>query len=146
VTLAPVSAVVVDTMVVSWLFDERANPLGERYRQIIEPARVILSFQSVMELRFGALRAGWGEFRRRRLERDIAELTVVQPDDRMLFQCAQLRLECQRIGHGLADKVHDGDRWIGATAIRLGCPLVSHDGVFKDAPGLTLITLLESYG
>jgi len=50
-------------MVVSWLFDERANPLGKRYRQIVEPARVILSFQSVMELRFGALRAGWGEFR-----------------------------------------------------------------------------------
>lgn len=133
-------------MVVSWLFDERANPLGERYREIIEPARVFLSFQTVMELRFGALRAGWGELRRRRLERDLAELTVVQPDDRMISQCAQLRMECQRIGHAMADKVHDGDRWIGASAVRLGCPVVSHDGVFKDVPGLTLITLLESYG
>lgn len=81
-TLAPMSAVVVDTMVVSWHFDERASPLGERYRQMIEPARVILSFRCVMELRFGALRAGWGEFRRRPIERDIAELTAVQPDDR----------------------------------------------------------------
>jgi predicted nucleic acid-binding protein len=59
--------VVVDTMVISWLFDERPNPLAERYRDLIGPAPVLLAFQTVMELRFGVLRAGWGELRRRRL-------------------------------------------------------------------------------
>jgi predicted nucleic acid-binding protein len=68
--------VVVDTMVISWLFDERPNLLADRYRGLIGSARVLLAFQTVMELRFGALRAGWGELRRRRLERGIAELTV----------------------------------------------------------------------
>jgi tRNA(fMet)-specific endonuclease VapC len=72
--------VVVDTMVISWLFDERPNLLADRYRDLIGSARVLLAFQTVMELRFGALRAGWGELRRRRLERGIAELTVTQPD------------------------------------------------------------------
>jgi len=132
--------VVVDTMVISWLFDERPNPLADRYRDLIGSARVLLAFQTVMELRFGALRAGWGELRRRRLERGIAELMVTRPDDAMITACAQLRAGCQRIGHSLGDKLHDGDRWVAAVAIRLRCPLVSHDTIFKGAPGLNLIT------
>lgn len=132
--------VVVDTMVISWLFDERTNPLADRYRELIGSAPVLLAFQTVMELRFGMLRAGWGELRRRRLERRIAKLTVMQPDDDMISVCASLRADCQRIGHALGDKVHDGDRWIAAAAIRLDCPLASHDGLFSDAPSLRLIT------
>ena len=68
-TAAPPTGVVVDTMVISWLFDGRPNPLAERYRDLIGPAPVLLAFQTVMELRFGAIRAGWGELRRRQLER-----------------------------------------------------------------------------
>jgi len=93
-----------------------------------------------MELRFGAIRAGWGELRRRRLERRIAELTVLQPDDEMIEICAQLRAECQRVGHALGEKVHDGDRWIAASALRLSVPLVSHDQLFQHVTRLRLIT------
>lgn len=100
----------------------------------------MLAFQTVMELRFGALRAGWGELRRRRLERRIAEMVVVQPDDAMITVCAELRVRCRQAGHALGDKVHDGDRWIAATAIRLHLPLASHDQVFAGTPGLQLIT------
>ena len=88
-TNAPPAGVVVDTMVISWLFDERPNPLAGRYRDLIGPAPVLLAFQTVMELRYGALRAGWGELRRRRLERRLAELAVLQPDDQMVLICAQ---------------------------------------------------------
>jgi len=112
--------VVVDTVVISWLFDERPNPHPDRYRDLIGSARVLLAFQTVMELRFGALRAGWGELRRRRLERRIAGLAVTQPDDAMITGCAQLRAGCHRIGHSLGGKLYDGDRWIAAAAIRLG--------------------------
>lgn len=143
-SVPPVGAVVVDTMVVSWLLDERPNPLADRYRRLIGPAPVLLTFQTVMELRFGAIRAGWGELRRRRLERRIAELTVLQPDDDMVEICAELRAECQRIGHALGDKVHDGDRWIAAAALRLHVPLVSHDQLFRDVPGLQLVTALDA--
>jgi predicted nucleic acid-binding protein len=135
----PTAAVVLDTMVISWLLDEHPNPLAEEYRQLIGSRPTLLSFQTVAELRFGALRAGWGELRRRRLDRGLAELTVVQPDDQMITAWAQLRTDCQRVGHALGDKLHDGDRWIAATAIRLGCPLISHDGVFTYAPGLHLL-------
>ena len=136
----PPRTVVVDTMVISWLLDERPNPLADRYRELIGPAAVLLAFQTVAELRYGAIRAGWGELRWRRLERSIAEVTVVQPDDQMITTCAELRAQCQRIGHALADKLHDGDRWIAATALRLRCPLVSHDGLFAHTPALQLIS------
>ena len=52
-TIAPPVGVVVDTMVISWLFDDRPNPLADRYRATIGPAPVLLPFQTVMELRFG---------------------------------------------------------------------------------------------
>ncbi len=132
--------VVVDTMVISWLFDQRPNPVADRYRALIGTRPVLLAFQTVMELRYGALHAGWGELRRRRLERRIAELTVAQPDDEMIRVCAELRHRCREIGHLLGNKVHDGDRWIAAAAIRLELPLASHDGGFAGAPRLELIT------
>ncbi|HET7387612.1 MAG TPA: PIN domain-containing protein [Nocardioidaceae bacterium] len=129
-----------DTMVISWLLDDRPNALSDHYRALIGASPVLLAFQTVMELRFGALRAGWGEFRRRRLEERIAELTVVQPDDDMITACSRLRADCQKLGHPLGGKVHDGDRWIAATAIRLTVPLVSHDGVFQHVPGLEVLS------
>lgn len=141
-TNAQPSGVVVDTMVVSWLFDERPNRLAEHYRALIGPRRVLLAFQTVMELRYGVLRAGWGQLRRRRLERRIAELTVVQPDDEMITMCATLRAHCTQIGHALAGKLHDGDRWIAASAMRLNVPLVSHDAIFDGAPSLQLVTAI----
>jgi len=139
-TEARPSGVVVDTMVISWLFEDRPNPLADRYRELIGSEPVVLAFQTVMELRFGALRAGWGQLRRRRLERRIAEIAVVQPDDAMITACAELRMRCQQAAHALGDKLHDGDRWIAATAIRLGVPLASHDRLFNAAPGLQIIT------
>ena len=68
-TVAVHVGVVVDTMVVSWLFDDRLNPVADRYRELIGASPVLLAFQTVAELRYGALRAGWGELRRRRLDR-----------------------------------------------------------------------------
>jgi predicted nucleic acid-binding protein len=98
---ARAAGVVVDTMVISWLFDDRPNPLADTYRELIGGEPVVLAFQTVMELRFGALRAGWGELRRRRLERRIAEIAVVQPDNEMITLCAELRMRCQQAGHAL---------------------------------------------
>ncbi len=139
-TDAPRAGVVVDTMVISWLLGDRPASLAFRYRELIGVTPVLLAFQTVMELRYGALHGGWGELRRRRLERRVAELAIVQPDDEMITMCADFRHRCRQIGHALGDRVHDGDRWIAATAIRLQLPLVSHDQVFDGAPGLELVT------
>lgn len=95
-TSPQLSGVVVDTMVVSWLFDDRPNRLAEHYHTLIGPRPVLLAFQTVMELRYGVLRAGWGQLRRRRLERRIAELTVVEPDDQMITTCATFTCALRR--------------------------------------------------
>ena len=44
--------------------------------------------------------------------------------------CAELRAGCELGGHALGNKIHEADRWIAATALRLCVPLVSDDGVY----------------
>src|SRR2546428_11215827 len=98
---ARTEGVVVDTMVMSWLLDDRPNPLSDRYRALIGDRPVLLAFQTVMELRYGALRAGWGDLRRRRLERRVAGRSIGQPDDQLITDCAELPQRCRPIGHRL---------------------------------------------
>lgn len=135
---ARAAGVVVDTMVISWLFDDRPNTLAESYRELIGSEPVVLAFQTVMELRFGALRAGSGRAAtptpRTPHRRDCRRPTR-QRDDHDLRR-APLAMPAGRSRTGR----HDGDRWIAATAIRLGVPLASHDRLFNGAPGLRLIT------
>lgn len=71
-------------------------------------------------------------------------MNVASVDDLTVRAYAELKAQCHLHGHPLHDKVHDGDRWIAAAAIRLHCPLVSHDRIFQDVPGLDLMTKLEN--
>ena len=131
--------VVVDTMVVSSLLNAARVPApAVAYRSLIAERAVVVSFATVTELRYGALRAGWGELRRRGLERDLARFVIVQPDDQLMQACAELRAECEQAGHALGQKIHEADRWIAVTAKRLGVELISDDGVFTDVAGLVV--------
>lgn len=40
--------------------------------------------------------------------------------------------------HPLHDRSHANDLWIAASAIHIGAPLLAHDGVFDNTPGLML--------
>ena len=72
------------------------------------------------------------------LEARIAGAETVHTGPELIPAYAQLRVDCTRIGYALAQREHNADRWIAATAIRLGVPLVSDDGIFENVPGLTL--------
>lgn len=133
--------VVADTMVVGWRLSENPPDVAAAYDALIGDAAVLVSFQTVMELRYGAVNAGWGELRMRRLNRQFAGLVIVQPDDAMIEVCADLRASCRRSGHPLAAKDHVGDLWIAATAVRLDVPLVSDDQVFAGVERLDLVTV-----
>jgi len=76
-----------------------------------------------------------------KLEARINEAEVVHSGPDLVLVYAQLRVVCERIGHALSQRDHDADRWVAATALRLGIPLVSNDGIFKNVPGLALETL-----
>jgi predicted nucleic acid-binding protein len=131
---------VVDTMVASWLLDERPDPRAGRYREAIGGRRILLAFQTVAELRYGALHAGWGDLRRRALDRQLGAWTVVRSDDRTITLYAELRHQCVLAGHPLGAKVHDGDRWIAATALRVAGAVVSEDRIFGNVPGVEVLT------
>jgi len=135
--------VVVDTNVFGADLLRRGARLAAVYRPFLEGRTFVVSFQTVAELTFGALRQGWGSQRLRRLEDRIGRAEVVWAGPELLSEYVALRVRCEQAGHPLAQSAHGADRWIAATAIRLGVPLVSHDAVFRDAPGLNLETALE---
>lgn len=130
--------IVIDTDVFSADLSDTA--LIEVYEPIIVGRAAFLSFQTVAELRFGALRRGWGAVRMRKLDAKIATAEIVHSGDELVATYAQLRSDCVRLGHALGQRQHDADRWIAATALRLGVPLVSNDRIFNDAPGIRLVS------
>jgi predicted nucleic acid-binding protein len=84
------------------------------------------------------LRAG-ATLVKRRLEEGIESTTVVPVTDALLSEVAQFRFACRQVGHPLADRIHANDLWVAASALHIEAPLVTADGVFADAPGLTLL-------
>jgi predicted nucleic acid-binding protein len=115
--------------------------LAQRYAPIITGQPAFISFQTTTELRYGAIRRGWGKARMLKLDSKIQRAEIVHTGPDLVTICAQLRADCAAIGHALAQPEHNADRWIAATAIRLGIPLVSNDNIFKAVPGLTLESL-----
>lgn len=117
------------------------SPLVALYEPFVAGRPAFISFQTVAELRFGALQRNWGAARMRNLETRLRAAQIVYPGPDLVQLYAQLRVDCARIGHALGQRAHDADRWVAATAIRLDVPLVAHDRVFKDVPGLDLFTM-----
>lgn len=101
-----------------------------------------ISFVTVAELRFGARHAGWGPARLQKLETRLNSAEILWPGPSLIETYVKLRHDCAAIGHGLSQKDHEADRWIAASALWLRVPLVAHDAIFKDVPGLNLISTL----
>jgi predicted nucleic acid-binding protein len=116
------------------------SPLVALYEPIIVGRPAFISFQTAAELRYGALRRRWGEKRMRDLETKIAAAVTVHTGPELILIYAQLRADCEHLGHALGQREHDADRWVAATALRLGLPLVSNDGIFDNVPGLLVET------
>ncbi|HWC12912.1 MAG TPA: PIN domain-containing protein [Acidimicrobiales bacterium] len=135
-------AAVVDTNVFGAELTRRGARVGAAYRRHFEGRDLFISFVSVAELRFGARLAGWGAHRLRRLEARVAGAEVVWSGEGLIDAHVSLRHECTVSGHPLGQKHHEADRWIAATARWLDVPLIAHDAVFHDAPGVTLLTEL----
>lgn len=134
--------VVVDTNVFGAELTHRGAAVVAAYGRYVDGHDLVISFITAAELRYGARLAGWGERRLRRLEVRLAAAEIVWAGDGLLDEYVSLRHECSVSGHPLGQKHHEADRWIAATARWLSVPLVAHDAVFRDAPGVTVVTEL----
>lgn len=127
--------VVVDTDVFSARLVPNSSLAGQ-FEATLAGRIEVISFQTAAEVRYGAELRGWGGPRLARMEATLGGVRIEYPGPDLVRTYAELRAACQRAGHALCQREHDADRWIAATAVRLGLPLVSNDGVFQNAPGL----------
>lgn len=134
------TAVVVDTGVFGASLSRRRRSIVGRYEQHLRGRRLVIAAQTVAELRYGALVAGWGEGRLAELDRRIEIARIAIIDDEMIWTHARLRARCRAAGHALAQADHAADLWVAVAAVHYGIALVAHDTVFKDTPGLELVT------
>lgn len=132
--------IVIDTDVFSADLLPRSR-LAERYAALVTGRPAVISFQTVAELRYGAIRRHWGRARMLALDAKIQRVEVLHTGPELVSVYAQLHADCEAAGHALGQKEHTADRWIAATAIRLGIPVVSNDRIFRGAPGLVLDSL-----
>jgi len=133
--------VVVDTDALSWALNPSHKSYGAT-NTAIAGRKIVVSFVSITEVRFGALRAGWGEFRQRQLARRLADLDVVQTDSELNERCAQLRSWAASAGHALGQKIHEADRWVATTALALDLELVAGEQIFGGVPDLDVIPIV----
>ncbi|UNX55653.1 PIN domain-containing protein [Georgenia sp. TF02-10] len=110
------------------------------WRKLLTGTRVVISFQTRTELLAGALANSWGRRRLSELRAVLDRTPTIRADDEVIDAHATLFAECRRRGHALQDKQHTADRWIAASAIAKGIALLAGDGIYQDAPGLTVLT------
>ncbi len=129
------SAVVVDTDVVSYMF--KSHSIAFQYHSDIKDRAAIVSFMTVAEMDRWVLEANWGEARRSRL-REYLERFVVLPYDRILCaKWAEVTVAAEARGR----RIECADAWIAATALIAGAPLITHNrNDYLGVPGLTLIS------
>ena len=135
--------VLIDIGVFGAQLTRRTWPLGESHRPLVEGRAALVSFVTVAELRFGARLAEWGPQRLRRLDRELERAEIIWPGLELIAAYVVLRCWCVRAGHALGQKDHEADRWVAATAMWLGVPVVAHDAIFANVEGLSLLTKLD---
>ncbi len=101
---------VLDTTVASLLFDNR--PELAPYKPHMQQTYLAICFQTVAEMRLGALNAGWGTWRREALEAFFTSLEVVTYSDALAWHWAEVMQDARRAGR----RLEAGDAWIAATA------------------------------
>ena len=127
------NVIVVDSCVVSYLFNG-TGPAAFYADQLLGE-NLIVSFQTLEEIRFGALKHNWGAQRWNEMERHLSQYDVIWPNPALVEISAQLRRERERAGR----RLNTADAWIAATALLLERPLASHDGDFVGISDLELI-------
>ena len=126
---------ILDTDVVSFIFE--GDTRAKAYQQHLQGNTLAISFMTVAELYQWAYVRNWGEQRLDQLEERLRSYVVVPYDLALCKQWATICANRQKMGKPISVQ----DAWIAATALRHGCPLVTHNkGDFCNIAGLTVIS------
>ena len=134
-------ATVLDSDAFSLLFVRRdaRDPRIAGWRELLAGHRVLISFQTRAELLAGAIARGWGERRTNELRAILDGTPTIGVDDEVVDANATLYADCRRLGHPLQAKENTADRWVASCAIAKATPLLAGDGIYRGAPGLSLL-------
>lgn len=121
----------VDTDVYSLVVLARhaSDPRVAQWRDSLEGRSVIITGQTRAEVLAGAFSNGWGSARLATLMHQLSVTPTLYVDEPLTDACARLTATLRAQGHALQAKQHTGDRWIAATAVHHGLPLLSGDGI-----------------
>ena len=135
----PSTVVVVDTDVFSDVFVRPARSRSAGLVEALAGKVVVIATQTYAELSVWPRAAGWGGTRTEQLRERIAAVNLIPVPSDVVDAYVDLTVACREVGHALHAKVHTADRWVAATAVALGRPLLSRDNVFVGVPGLQLL-------
>jgi predicted nucleic acid-binding protein len=135
------NTVVVDTNVWSHLYGFKtvADPQTEAWRVSLLGKTVAIAVQTRAEVLGWTLQRNLGERRATAITSLLDATPTVPVDEAVVQSFVRLVASCRRSGHALGDKAHTADAWIAATALTVEAPLLSADGIFRNAPRLELL-------
>jgi predicted nucleic acid-binding protein len=138
------SLVVLDTNIWTHLYSSSKQHVdAPLWRAAMVGLEVVIAQQTRAEVLYAMRLSNWSAARKGKVLDQLDATPTVPIDEEVIEAWVELRAACQLLRptpHPLYNsKHHGGDQWIAATAISLGAPLLSLDGGFKDAPGLTLL-------
>lgn len=133
--------VVLDTNVWSHLFAIKRSPderVGE-WRALVTGRTVVIATQTRAELLAWPLLRDLGERRRSRLMKQLDATPTIPVDEPVIQRFARLTADSRARGDALGQKQHTAERWVAATALAHGAPLLVADSIYSNDPDLELL-------
>lgn len=133
--------VVVDTDAWRYLYSgpRRTHDSLPTWQQLLQGRTVVIATQTRAEILTGLRQNPLGPEREGRIRRGLERTTPVPVDDAVLQAYVALTVRTRQLGLGIGGPSHVADRWVAATAIAVDAPLLAVDGIYRTAPGLTLL-------
>jgi predicted nucleic acid-binding protein len=131
-------AVLLDTDVFSYLL-RAGDRRGDPYRPHVRGKTIAVTFITVGELYYGAIKRAWSGKTILSLEQHLKAAVIVPYDVEICKTYGRLRATLKT--ESGSDRVLQNDLWIAACALRHNLPLISNNRKhFEGIPGLNLIS------